>query len=124
MANVTKLVKFLSVGALNTILGLSTIYFLMYFWGAGPFISNVVGYIFGIVVGYHLNRAWTFRSPQLKKGLFSNYALVAAGSYFVNLSVVFLSISLSVDPYLAQLMGIASYTVLAYLGNTYFVFRN
>ena len=121
MANVTKMIKFLSVGALNTILGLSTIYFLMYFWGADPFTSNLVGYIFGIFVGYHLNRAWTFRSP---KGRFSNYALVAAGSYFVNLSVVFLSISLSVDPYLAQLTGIASYTVLAYLGNTYFVFRN
>ncbi len=115
-------VKFLMVGTLNTFIGLSAIYSLMFLWGVEPLISNFVGYFFGTVVGYQLNRIWTFNRRKLTKGRFLPYCFVAAGSYVVNVSVVFSSLQLNVDPYLAQLTGVAAYTVLAYFGNICFVF--
>lgn len=122
MANIIEFVKFLVIGTLNTIIGLSAIYSLMFFWGIGPFVSNFIGYVFGIIVGYQLNRTWTFNRRPLTKGRFLPYCCVAAGSYVVKIAVVSSSLKLNVDPYLAQLMGIAAYAVLAYFGNIRFVF--
>lgn len=124
MLNVAEFIKFLIVGALNTAIGLSAIYALMFFWGIDPFLSNLTGYLFGIMVGYRLNRFWTFSARQGSRWSLLSYFMVASASYAVNIIVVFLSIKLNADPYLAQLAGIGSYTILAYVGNTKFVFKN
>jgi putative flippase GtrA len=41
------MLKFLTVGFINTTAGLSVIYSTMYFFGLSPFLSNAAGYVFG-----------------------------------------------------------------------------
>ena len=125
LKNIGQFTKFLTVGLLNTSIGLAVIYSSMYFLNIGPLISNAIGYGFGLIVGYHLNRRWTFSNHLLIKSSFFNYLLVVICSYIANIAMVFSVIRIfNINPYLAQLFGIFVYTILTYIGCQKFVFRN
>lgn len=75
--------KFIALGIINTIFGLTIIYGSMYFFALSPEISNLAGYFFGFVLGYLLNQNWTFKASYVgdRWGL---YVVVILASYFVN----------------------------------------
>src|SRR5205807_771980 len=54
------LIKFLLVGIVNALLGLSTIYLLKWFVIAGDTVANAAGYVVGLTSSFILNRRWTF----------------------------------------------------------------
>jgi len=76
-----------------------------------------------LAVSFALNRVWTFSSNQPVTHVLPKYLLVTAISYFLNLGSVLLATSyFSINPYLAQLLGIAPYTSCMFLGCSWFVF--
>jgi putative flippase GtrA len=114
----------MAVGLLNTIIGLSVIYSAMFFFAAGPFLSNAIGYAIGLVVGYFLNQRWTFGSGRHNTISIVMYICVIAFAYLVNMAVVYVAIKyLYVNQYVAQLPGMISYTAIAYIGCSKFVFN-
>jgi putative flippase GtrA len=116
--------RFLTVGVLNTLLGLLVIYAAKYFADMGDALANLVGYVVGIVFSYALNSRWTFRysGPELPVAL--KYVLVVLTAYCANLITVLALIHvLGVNSYFAQATGIPAYTVVAYLLSRYFAFR-
>lgn len=115
--------KFLSVGVLNMLLGLSVIYACKWFLGAGDVVANAVGYSVGLANSFAFNSRWTFayRGPQLPALL--KFLAVALVAYAMNLLAVVLLIHFGVDSYFAQALGTLPYTVTTYLASKYIVFR-
>lgn len=116
--------RFVSVGVVNTAVGLLVIYGCKWGLGLSDGIANAAGYGLGVCVSFLLNRRWTFRdggafSPALLRFLF-----VFSIAYPINLLCVLGLIKwLGINSYLAQALGIPPYTVTCYLANRYFVFR-
>jgi putative flippase GtrA len=118
-----ELLRYLTVGALNTLVGLATIYLAILLFRANDVIANLVGYSFGLACSYVLNRRWTFASdgavaPQLLK-----FLLVMLVAYLANLGTVLgLTRYFAVNRYLAQSAGALPYTIIGYLGSRLLAF--
>lgn len=59
-----QVIKFSTIGLLNTILSL-LIYYLLLYMGVHYIISNIVGYFVSSIWGYILNRYWVFQVKQI-----------------------------------------------------------
>lgn len=119
-----ELLLFLSVGVINTIVGLSTIFSLKYFFRLEDAIANLVGYLVGLSVSYVLNSKLTFKYKGKNRVAVPKFAIVFALAYSVNLIVVLVSIHLfKFDDYASHVIGVPVYTLTFYLGSKFFVFK-
>jgi putative flippase GtrA len=115
--------RFLLVGVLNTVVGLTCIFAAKALLGWGDLAANAGGYAVGLITSFALNRAWTFRdrgriSPALLRFL-GAFAL----AYLANLLTVFgLRDLAGVNSYVAQAAGVVPYTALFFLASRAFVF--
>jgi putative flippase GtrA len=118
------LARYLTVGLLNTCVGLGIIYLGLYLLGLGDVAANVTGYAVGIVLSFVLNKHWTFVNKGQSTPQFLRFLLVTAVAYAVNLtSVVVLIKVFGTNNYIAQALGIGPYTMIGYFGSRLFVFR-
>lgn len=110
-------IRFGAVGLVNTAIGLGTIYALMLFFRADPAFANAVGYSVGLTVSFVLNRGWTFQDTRPTSRVLPRFLLIVAGAYLVNLGAVLAAtLHFSANPYLAQVLGVAVYTICMFLG--------
>jgi putative flippase GtrA len=116
-------VRFLLVGMCNSALGLSVIYVAWHGLGFSDVAANAAGYGVGFGCGYCLNKRWTFgAAPPRGQGVW-RYAAVCACAYGLNLLAMQASRGqVSADSLLPHAIGLATYTVVAYLGSRWFVF--
>lgn len=117
--------RFLSVGVINTLVGLLTIYAAKWFWRLGDVAANAFGYSVGLTLSYVLNSRWTFayRGPDLPA--LAKFAFISLVAYGMNLFTVMGAIVyLDMNGYVAQAIGIVPYTVTSYLASKYLVFRS
>lgn len=118
------IIRYLIVGFANTLVGLGTIYFAMYFLRLEIIQANVLGYSVGILFSFVLNRVWTFSSSDHFFSSFLRYLLVLAFAYMANLAtVLFSNTQLGLNPYSAQAVGMIPYVIIGFLGARYFAFR-
>ena len=116
--------RFLVVGAANTLVGLMVIYACKWLFRLDDVTSNVIGYLIALANSFFLNRAWTFTNTGPVLPAMIRFLGVFVIAYLVNLATVMLAIDLlRVNAYLAQACGIAPYTIVSYLGSRYFAFR-
>lgn len=119
-----RFVRFVVVGLTNSFVGLLVIYGCKWFLDMGDIPANAIGYGIGIMLGFQLNKRWTFGHNGVFLNTFLRYILVLAFAYAVNLTVVLYGIELlNLNSYLAQAMGIVPYTLVGYLGSHFFVFN-
>lgn len=123
MAPLGLLARFLSVGALNTALGLAAILGLRWV-GLSDVAANAIGYALGLVVSFTLNRKWTFgQRGAIRWMTVVLFGLVIAAAYASNLVTVLTLIRVAgLNPYIAQCMGIMPYTAVTFLGFRHLVF--
>jgi putative flippase GtrA len=115
--------RFGVVGIANTMLGLGVIYGLKATLAMGDAAANAVGYAVAMVVGFFLNRRWTFAHQGNALAAFARYLGVLACAYAANLATVLALIDLlAIDGYLAQAAGILPYTAIAYAGARFVAF--
>jgi len=118
-----QLFRYSLVGILNTIIGLSVIYLLFNFFHFGYILSNIGGYAFGLVNSFIWNKKWTFKSSQHYSKEIIPFLIVFGISYSINLLVVVFSVELlGIHPNIAQLIGIAAYSLSNFLINKYWTF--
>jgi putative flippase GtrA len=118
------LIKFLLVGVINTLVGLSTIYLLKWLSGTTDAVANAGGYLVGLTISFTLNRRWTFRHVGAVLPAAVRFGAVFAVAYLANLGTVLTLIHLfGINGYLAQAAGVPPYTTLFYLGSRYAAFR-
>ena len=115
--------RYAAVGVANTALGLGIIFAAKAMLGLGDVGANVLGYGIAVLVGFALNKRWTFEHRGNVPRALLRYLVVLLAAYAANLCVTLVAIQgLHVNSYWAQAMGVVPYAVTGYLGSRFFVF--
>lgn len=122
MYNLRASFRFIVVGIGNTLIALALIFLAKGVFGFGDAVANGIGYAIGLLVGFLLNRNWTFRHGGSIARSLPAFLFVQAVAYALNLYCVLSLIELGVDSYWAQVWGIPPYTLVSYVGSRWFVF--
>jgi putative flippase GtrA len=124
-----KFTKFLFVGLLGTITNISIFYIFVDRLFYPPIKISIAGFILASIQNYIFHNNWTFLSKSKKRSLskvdYFKYLSVSVVSLTVNLSVLQF-VLIKYDPStkaVGQLIGIASGTIINYLGAKKWVFR-
>ena len=118
-------IKFLLVGLVNSASGLAVIFGLIYWIDLNAVWANVAGYTVGLLIGFVLNRSWTFEGGALNVPVILKYLLAFGVSFSLNLGVLdLLSSRVGWNIYISQLFAVAIYSVAMFLLCRYFVFTN
>lgn len=127
-------IRFIIVGIVNTIVGLSCMYLFLHAVGLSYWIATFLGNSLGACVSYFLNRNFTFRSQNSVTKSAILFVLVILCCYFISYDLgknvvawvlksnAIFNEKLTTD--LAVLVGTGLYTVLNYFGQKLFVFPN
>lgn len=121
------LVRFGLAGLANTAVGFSVIAALDVGLGVAPALANAAGYVVGVCVSFVLNRDFVFRSPEKRRTLAPRYLVAILIAFAANQAALHAaSLMLGETPperLLAQLCGMATYTVAQFLLFRFWVFR-
>ena len=119
------LARFLSMGAVNTLIGLGVIYACKRLFGFGDILANASGYAVGLTIGFMLNKHWTFGHTGNARVAALRFLAVFGVAYSVNLLCVLFAIrAAGIDDYVSQAIGILPYTAIFYLGSRLYAFRS
>lgn len=115
---------FSSVGVLNSLLGLGVIWLAMML-GMSPTVANVLGYVVGLFVSYLLHRRFTFHGAERSLFQVLRFCAAVAICWGCNITVLLLGIhELGVSPYLMQVAGMVTYSVVFFLLCRAWVFKS
>ena len=118
------LIKFCMIGVINTIVGFSIILTLIYIFGVNYLISNLVGYIGGIITSFTLNKYLNFKSQGLIRVEFPIFVLSFIIAYSVNTLVLYYVVEiLHREKIVGLILAGAAYTVLFYLSSRFIIFQ-
>ena len=92
------------------------------FLGLSATLSNVIGYLFGAMLSYILNRRYTFKSKDTKHSEALKFFMVLGISYLLNFMTL-QWLLMSINPYYAQLISAIVYTLSSFLLAKFFVFK-
>ncbi len=116
--------KYLSIGLLNTIIGLSVIFFCMKILHFTYIISNISGYAVGLIYSFIWNKNWTFKSNGSVSVETVKFLIVFGISYIIQLgALIFIKEIMHIIPEIAQILGIGVYTITSFTLNKFFTFR-
>jgi len=110
------------VGIVNTLFGFTIVFFLMFF-GLSPTISNFIGYFFGAILSYNLNKKFTFKNKENSAKQALKFFMVLAISYLLNFFTLQLLLN-NINPYMAQLISGIVYTLSSFVLAKLFVFKD
>ena len=114
--------RYLSAGALNTIVGIATILLLMSL-GISPFLANVAGYALGLLLGFIVSKKFVFRVGGQTQRQSIRYLVAFALSYGANVLTLYWVInSFNLNQQLAQLVAAGVYTASMFILSRWFVF--
>lgn len=121
---IRQIIKYGIVGVSNTLLSLFVIWIMMKVLGYSDIVSNIAGYAAGFLNSFIWNKQWTFRSPDAWLGSALRFGFVFGFCYLLQLGLlVYLDSHLSTDPYYNQVIAMIFYTVVNFLMNKYFTFK-
>lgn len=123
--------KFALVGIVNTVVGTVIMFVLYNFIGLGYWVSSAFNYIVGSILGFVLNKIFTFKNTNTNPRQIITYIINIALCYLLAYAIAkpFIYYVLSgfgdtVKDNFAMVVGMCIYTVLNYIGQRYFVFIN
>jgi putative flippase GtrA len=117
-------IKFLTLGFLNTLIGLAIIYYLMIL-EFNNFLSNIISYTIVNFIGFFLNKKWTFEFKNK-----SNLKIV--GKYIISIFIAYLTNILTllilleffhINKWLSQFLAVIPYSLVLFLLLKYFTFH-
>ncbi len=114
--------RFLGVGALNTLAGLTIIFAAKALFRLGDVPANGLGYGCGLALSFVLNRRWTFAHSGPRWPALVKFLAGVGVAYGANLTVVMAAIGLGLNAYVAQALGVPVYTVIVYCVSRRFAF--
>lgn len=119
-----QMIKFGIVGVINTFITLSIIFILMKGFNTPYIYSNIIGYFFGLLNSFILNKNWTFKSNGKVSREAILFLILFGVSYLLQLGVlVFIVEVLTIREDLSQIFAIGVYTLTNFLGNKLITFR-
>lgn len=116
--------RFLVVGGLSTIVNYSSFYFLLSQMSWGYIHSASSGFLLGVLVGYYLNKAWTFGVEEANAFVFLKYLSVYIASLLSGMTFLYFQVeTLDFNVYHANGTTIAFTTITNYVGVKFWAFR-
>ena len=126
--------KFIIVGVINTIIGLTIMFACYNLLHLGYWISSALDYIIASIISYFLNKHFTFKYKEDNGHSFLRFVLNIAVCYFVAFSIarpvvrwclqVFsFAFDKSLLENIAMLIGSGIFTIINYLGQRFFAFK-
>ena len=121
----SRLVSFIGVGAVATLVQYCILVFSVEILGLKPFLGSSIGFAISAVLNYWLNYHFTFRSQNSHVGAATRFALVALAGLILNALAMVLLARVPRLPYVAAQV-IATVVVLAwnFLGNSLWTFAH
>lgn len=125
MGIIRQAIKYGLVGLGNTLITAVVIWVMMKMLGASDILSNITGYIAGLVNSFIWNKRWTFESSVSWTVGALKFGIVFAICYLLQLVVLlYLNKTLTIDPYYNQLIAMAFYTVINFVMNKFYTFKS
>jgi putative flippase GtrA len=119
-----QLVKFSTVGFFTTLINYAVFYWLFTTCEVSYLISAACGFIIGVIIGFTLNKLWTFASSSHFSQEVLGYFAVYSTSLCIGLSILeYLVSGESIDPRIANIFVIAITSVANFLGIKFWVFK-
>ena len=84
--------RFLVVGGLSTIVNYSSFYYLLSQMRWGYIHSASLGFLLGVLVGYYLNKAWTFGVEEANAFVFLKYLSVYIASLISGMTFLYFQV--------------------------------
>ena len=116
-------IKFCLIGVINGVVGFSIILALIYLFNVNYLVSNLAGYICGLMTSFLLNKYVNFKSEgnvKVELPIFIGSFLIA---YSINALVLYTIVELLHESKIIGLIvASATYTTLFYLSSRFFVF--
>ncbi|WP_147612458.1 GtrA family protein [Treponema pectinovorum] len=126
-----KLLKFLIVGVINTIVGAGTMFLLYNLAHCNYWFSSACNYIVGGICSYLLNKYFTFKNHKKGFGQIIQFVVLLVICYLISyvlakyfIYLIFSSQSIKVKDNIAMLTGEFLYLAINYLGQRLVVFKN
>lgn len=126
-----KLIKFLAVGILNTIVGAGIMFLLYNCFKCSYWLASSCNYIFGGVLSFILNKYFTFNNKQKSIKQIIEFILTIIICYLIayiaakNIIHYFLrNKSIMLRDNVAMITGMCLYTGLNYIAQRFFIFRD
>lgn len=117
--------RYLFVGVFNTLIGYGVIFLCMYVLSFSPELSNLIGYLLGMIFSFTVNRRFTFKSTQNPGIEFLKFIVVCFIAWLANIIVLILLVRvLHFHPGYSQIVSGSVYVVAGYLMNKVFVFKS
>jgi len=120
---IVQMIKYASVGVVNTIIGLGLIFIAMAVMNMNPYVANAIGYGCALCVSFILNALWTFETPNPDRKNFIVFLCVVVVCYGLQLLILHGLIRTNINAYLAQMMAMVVYIITGFLGHKFITFR-
>lgn len=125
MGTIRQAVKYGVVGVSNTLITMFVIWVMMRLLGCAEGLSNLTGYVAGLLNSFIWNKRWTFRESETgwRRSAFRfavAFGICYVGQYAI---VLFLNAHLPIDHYYNHLIGMAFYTVANFAMNKSYTFK-
>ena len=125
-----KLLKFLLVGVINTLVGTGIMFGLYNLVGLGYWVSSAANYILTSILSYFLNKYFTFRNTERGWRPILRFAVNIGVCYLLAYGIAepaarwaLSGCSPTVQDNVAMLVGMCLFTGFNYLGQRLFAFR-
>jgi len=123
--SLVQFIKFGIVGVSNTLLTAIIIWFLLKEFHCSDYLSNFTGYIIGLLNSFIWNRKWTFESKTKVSVTIFKFIVTFVISYLFQLGNLYLLLHFTlIDPYYCQILSIGVYTLINFILNKYYTFKN
>ena len=123
--SLVQFIKFGIVGVSNTLLTAIIIWFLLKEFHCSDYFSNFTGYIIGLLNSFIWNRKWTFESKTKVSVTIFKFIVTFVISYLFQLGNLYLLLHFTlIDPYYCQILSIGVYTLINFILNKYYTFKN
>ena len=126
-----KLLRFLIVGVINTLVGTAIMFGLYNLAGAGYWFSSAANYILTSILSFFLNKYFTFRSRGFSLQQVLRFAINIAVCYLLAYGIakpltfhLLAGAGKSIQENAAMLAGMCLFTGFNYLGQRFFAFRD
>lgn len=121
----THFIRFLIVGGISTGVNYAVFFVLLDGLGMRYQLASVCGFLSGVLVGFPLNKAWTYRdSSKMTATVIYSYIAVYLASLLINIAAITMLVDLMhIEPRIANLVTIIITTMTNFLGTKFWVFR-
>ena len=121
---IKKIIRFLLVGIVNAISGYTLIILFYSFLNFHFYLANFIGYLFGLIISFILNKNFVFKAKGKIIGQFQKFIFSFFLSYFLNIFVFYIcSEFTNLNYYLALLISSCFYSASFFILCNFFTFK-